>query len=317
MSVDESEGDEHDIYARELDEREDLIEACPFEIYVSSINPRWGYPYKLMPYTEARPGVRDSSRMCFIDSGYSQIGSMSDILTAAQDIGATGIIPPDMTPAIEGYEDLDAKTHAYEVKDHYWEFVRSDFEGDIYLPLHPPFDEFTYELGHYDPGYVLGLKDDPAFDYPKTDEELEMYLAGRAHYSETYDLTKAADGVAVGGLRGLSVDERIEGIREVYHGVGRDTKIHALAPGTELEMIRFLRKNPQMVDSIDLSTPETAPANGKIPDATWHQHKHLFPPGTNSTTVRGMASTMIAIQLNFMLGPFFSSEALEMMIDER
>lgn len=291
-----------DYVATELDAREAILEACPIDVYTSSINPRWGHPHKLMSYYEARPGVAESARMVMIDSGYSRVGSMPGVIEAAQKVDADAIIPPDLTPGCDGYEDRDPTEHAYEIGEYWHDFRRVDLDCDLYLPIHPPFDHFLGELRYYDPGYVLGLEDHPAFDYPAEGEEWRLEARG-ARPTFTLDLVEAADGVAVGGLRGLDVDERIDALRTVYREVPRDTRIHALAPGTEPAILRELKHNPHLVDSIDVSTPEVASANGKVPDKTWKQHRHQFPKGTNSSTIRGAFSTAIALQLAYMLSP--------------
>lgn len=299
---------ERGIYDRELDEREDLIEECPIDIYVPSINPRYGYPHKLMTYYEDRPGVRDSATHVIIDSGKTRVGEMDRILESARDMDADQIVPPDTTPFVDGYEDLTAADHAYEQAEYYWDWHTSDVDADLLLPLHPNHGEYADELSTWEPDHILGLESHPSYDCPESPEEIDQYRSGRAYYSYTLDLIDAADGVAVGGLLGMSVSARIDALRTVRARVGRHKHVHALAPGTEPEMLLFLRQNPNVIDSMDISTPESAPGNGKIADATWKQHLHLYPPGFNSTTVRGMASLYLVLQLNYMLGPWFNEE---------
>lgn len=43
--------------------------------------------------------------------------------------------------------------------------------------------------------------------------------------------------------------------------------------GTGLLVIRAIRNDHNLVGSLDVSTPETAASNGRIPDKTWTQHK--------------------------------------------
>ncbi|QLG30153.1 hypothetical protein HUG10_21435 (plasmid) [Halorarum halophilum] len=309
---------ERAIYDQELDAREDIIEACPIDIYVSSINPYWGYPHKLMSYYETRPGVRDSTRQVIIDSGKRKIGNMSEIKQAARDMHAHQMIPPDPTPYTDGYDELTPESHAEELAEHYWDWYTDDIDTRLLMPIHPPFTHFVDELRHWDPGRILGFEDDPYFDYPKTAAEEERYLAGVEHFSLTYDLIDAVDGVAVGGLLSLGVHEQIAALKAVRNAVGPDSHVHALSPTPRPEMLLFLRKNPGVIDSFDLSTPETAPGGNKLPDVRFYpQIEYLFPPAhANITPIRGVASTMIALLLNFWLSPWVKEEALMEMLDE-
>jgi|GEM_PF-7035007 len=307
-----------EIYEQEIDAREDIVEACPIDIYVASINPYWAYPNKLMSYYETRPGVRDSCRQVIVDSGKTRIGNMSEIIQAAIDMDADQVIPPDPTPYTDGYDELTPHGHAEEQAQHYWEWYREDVDGTILLPIHPPYQRFIEELGRWDPGHILGYEDDPYFDYPSTPEAEERYLAGVEHYSLTYDLIGAADGVAVGSLLGLDVFEQITALKQVREAVGPYKHVHALSPTPRPEMLLFLRRNPGIIDSLDLSTPETAPAGNKLPDLRFYpQMKYLFPPAhANISPVRGAASTMIALMLNFWLSEWVKEEELMEMLEE-
>ncbi|WP_318571007.1 hypothetical protein [Salinigranum marinum] len=68
-------------------------------------------------------------------------------------------------------------------------------------------------------------------------------------------------------------------------------------------MIRALRKNADLVDSLDVSTPENAPANGKLPDVDWKQHKIRMTAGTDSSITRGQYAAGIAVELSRQLTP--------------
>lgn len=285
------------IHERELSERDAIIDACPIDIYVASINPRWGYPHKLMSYYEARPGVGDSCRALIVDSGYSRVGEMDEILDAAVKVGADVIIPPDITPGVDGYEEEgDALAHADEMEWYYWDYERHDFDGDILVPIQAPYLEHIDALRNWKPDSHLNWKDDPAYDW---DEDMVDKRGARP--SMTVDWLQKFDGVAIGGLRNLQPHRVVRVLRSVRGRVPASKHIHALAPGTDMDVLTSLRDEPELVDSLDVSTPETAPANNKVPDNTWKQHMVPFPRGTDVTTLRGARSTTIALQLNHML----------------
>lgn len=284
-------------YAREIEEREKIADNCPIDVYTMSISPRWGWPWKLASYYEARPATRASSETMMIDSGYARRGNITDILAAASKYNADIITTPDVTPPCDGYNDITPYERALERYEDYMRVLgSSDWDGTVLLPVHLPFTDCIDELRNYDPGYVLGYEDDPAFDMRAC----------------TLDLVEKAGGVAIGGLKDLPVKERIAALRTVKKQTPAGTHIHALAPGTELEMIRELRDNPWLVDSLDVSTPERAVANNKLPDKTWTQRPHLLPAGTDSTTMRAQFSAATAVMLAYMLTPGLSiDESLE------
>ncbi|WP_353635519.1 hypothetical protein ABSL23_15855 (plasmid) [Halobacterium sp. NMX12-1] len=291
-------------YAAEIEARNALTEACPVDVYAYSISPRWSWPWKLQSYYEARPGAADSCDSLLIDSGSRRVGTMHGIIEAVEKTDADAVIPPDPTPKTDAYDDLTPSVHASETASHYWTAIeRLPDDCDVLVPIHAPYVDYLDALRSWDPERVQGYRDDPAFDYPKSEREREQYLAGRANYSLTYDLVDAAGGVAVGGLLALDVDERIAALREVRKNVGRDVHVHALGLGTDLRVIKAVRESPGLIDSLDVSTFELAPGNNKLPDRTWTQQRHMMPAGTDVTTVRSQYAVAVATQFAHMLSP--------------
>ena len=263
------------IYEREIGERQHIIEQCPIDIYCSSINPRWGYPYKLMSYYESRPSVRDSAENLIIDSGYRKYGDIDEILEAVEKLDADWFIPPDVTPWFDDYDEISPAERVEDLWEHGWKATLAGVDAEMLVPLHRPVDEHLEELKHFRPERSIGDQ-------------------------EEYNLLKEFGGVAV-GLKGIPDSERIEVLGTINREIPVGTHVHGLSPGTEMEMMSFLRENPHMVDSIDVSTPESAAANNKIPDNEWYQHKVPFPTGTDISTLRAMRTLEIALRLNFML----------------
>lgn len=314
-----------------LSEVEVIAEACPIDVYSAGINKRWGWPWRLMSYYEARPGVTESADSVMIDSSVRHFGQMigrdsssdkytkNGVVDQARKLGAEFIIPPEFTHEHDVYDEMDGLGHTEEVK-HQLDEVHSprasdmgihdwdDVDANVLLPIHPPYEEYINELRHWDPGEILNFTDDPHFDYPQTEEEMRWYKAGRAHFTETLDLISKFDGVAIGGLLNLDLEERIDAIETVARMVPSNKHIHVLAPGNELEMIKVLREHSHQIDSLDISTPENSARNGKIPDRTGYQHKHLFPAGTNSSTLRGISSLLSALQIAYQLSDMVNWE---------
>lgn len=265
-------------YERELGEREYLIEQCPIDIYCSSIMPRWGYPHKLMSYWEARGTVRDSADHVIIDSGFRKYGDMGQILDTAAQHDAAWLIPPDITPHFYCYDEISAESRAQELARHLRKYERKDLDTGVLLPLHRPVEECLVELQNPEHTAKWG-------EFPDGESLLDIY-----------------GGVAI-GLKGIPTAERVEIMGTVNRQTPDGTHIHGLSPGTDMEMFAFLRENPHMVDSLDVSTPENAARNNKIPDHEWHQHSVPFPSGSDVTTLRAMRALEIVLRLNHMLSP--------------
>lgn len=264
-------------YEREMAERRHIVESCPVDIYCSSINPRWSYPHRLMSYWEARNSVADAAETIMIDSGFQRYGNMKRILEAVEKVDADFMILPDVTPHFYAYDDIPPQSRVKEFARHCKRYERKQLETNVLLPLHTPFEE------------SLDALQDPSL------------LEGEDNYvPEGQSLLETYDGVAI-GLKRMPVSERIEVLGLLERRLPSEKHVHALSPGTELEMLGFLRENPHMVDSLDISTPESAPANNKIPDNEWHQHKVPFPSGTDVSTLRAIRTIEIALRLNFML----------------
>lgn len=274
-------------YAEELTRREAVIDACPIDIYCSSINPAWGWPHKLMSYYEARPGAAESCETLIIDSGFNRWGSPDDVLAAAAKTDATYVMATDVT----GLEDP-------EKRDHNSAMPSTDDPGietqqDAALEGIQRFMERADELG-IDHRVILPLQ-------PPYDDFMDA--------CERRGWLDRVDYVSVGGLLTINdVQDRIKALHTVRDRLGDDYKIHALAPGRDPAMMAELQDHPDLIDSLDNSTPEQAPGNDKIPDASGEQTRHFFPRGTHASTLRGAASVMVALETAQMLSPLCNAE---------
>lgn len=117
--------------------------------------------------------------------------------------------------------------------------------------------------------------------------------------------------LALGGLLQYEPAEQVRMIREFREEVGEYTYLHAFGVGTHLEMIRALRENPRLIDSLDTSTAETAIAKNSIRDKMWTETPFYIPEGVDSTTVRARFSSAMLYMLNYMLGTRVDDSDLE------
>lgn len=130
-------------------------------------------------------------------------------------------------------------------------------------------------------------------------------------YDEHYrDLSEFSHYV-LGGIATAEPDRQLEEIRKFRDVAGPYAYAHGLGLGASLTLIRALRDDPTLLDSLDLSTPEQVIRGEKLPDKTWIQKEHRYPTGEDSSTVRGAFASAVALQLNYMLGPMCDDELVE------
>lgn len=291
-----------DYYEHEIEFKEELTSATPIDVYCSSVNRRWGWRWKLVSFYEARPGVRESCEELIVDSGVNRWGSPDDVLQAAAKVDADWVLATDVTgmedPSLKAHNDSMPTTDEPGIETQFDAVLRgiglfierADEVGCLHktiLPLQPPYDEFLNAVEER--GWLDMLKES-------------------GHLDGVY--------VAVGGLLTIDdVQDRIDALHLVRERVGSEAKIHALAPGTDVKMLRELRAHPELIDSLDVSTPERAPGNNKIPDATWKQQQRLLPFGKDISTVRGAYSSALALQLSHMLSPLCKDRTFEEALD--
>jgi len=279
------------MYRDAIRKREEIIDACPIDVYCSSVSQAWAWPWKLTSYYEAAPAAERTCETLMVDSGVRAWGSPTEVLNAAGKLDAEWVFATDVTGMESPSRDAHNSREYPAPEDHggvfdaalvgIERFIELAGEigclGKVILPIQPPYIEFL------DACAERGWLD-------------------------------AVDYIAIGGLLNVgAVDDRIDALRNVREYVGTDMRIHALAPSAHPALLWELREQPGLVDSIDLSTPEVAPSNNQLPDVTWRQARnkqiqgqHTFAYGEGASTIRAAASEMLSLQLAQMLSPLTS-----------
>jgi hypothetical protein len=116
---------------------------------------------------------------------------------------------------------------------------------------------------------------------------------------------------ALGGLHNFTPEGQVNMIKEFRDVVGDYADVHAFGVGTSLTVVQALRNNPNLVDSLDVSTAESAVINNKIPDKKWKQTPFHMPRGLASNDVRSRFSEAILYMLNYVLGPLVDDPDLQ------
>ena len=261
-------------YAREIEAREQLHEACPVDVYVAGINPRYSWPHRLVAANEARPGVAASADTVIIDSVVSDpYYAVNDVLDAAHKLDAEYVVgkdwPPESDPSSKGVQATDA----YE-----WfitKYKRHECKSDVLVPIAPPFEAGCLDcLSEVDRFALGGMRD----------------MSGEQQVKHIRDFRDVA---------GYDVE---------VHGLGVGTSAELISAIRE-----SVKNGPEspLLDSFDISTPENAVSKGKLPDKHWHQHRITFPTGDESTTMRAGYAEATARMLEYELSSWCDDDILQ------
>ena len=264
-------------YAREIEARERVIEHCPIDVYVAGINDRYSWPFRLVNANEAsRPALRKTCETLIVDSVIGDpYFAVEDVLDAAHEIGADYVVGKDWPPFADPADE--GGIHAAEALNHFMmRYKRQECDAGVIVPLFPPF-------------------------------AADALHGVRGEWIDYY---------ALGGLRDLSGEQQVAHIREFRKRVGYEADAHGLGVGTSPALIAALRESIEagspLLDSFDISTPEKAVRNNKIPSRSWTQQRNPLPSGTDSTTVRaGFAESitrMLAYELTSKCDDLFSQQ---------
>lgn len=139
-------------------------------------------------------------------------------------------------------------------------------------------------------------------------------------YSEEYrmykDFYEQFGHFALGGLQMFEPEEQVRRLERFRYEVGSNNYVHAFGIGTTLEVIRALRNNPRLIDSLDVSTAEMAISKNKIPDKTWKRSDFYIPEGVDSSSVRARFSAAILYMMNYMMGTRVDDDILKTEYEE-
>lgn len=135
-------------------------------------------------------------------------------------------------------------------------------------------------------------------------------------YDRHYRALSGYSHYALGGIANRPPSEQIEAIRRFRDEAGWRPHAHGLGLGASITLIRALRDDPSLLDSLDLSTPEQMVINDQIADKTWTQRRFRYPRGEDSTTLRAAYASALALQLNYMLSPICDDDELESIYEQ-
>lgn len=99
----------------------------------------------------------------------------------------------------------------------------------------------------------------------------------------------------LGGMAfGWDTRRIIDAVRSFRERIGYGPYVHLLGVGANQKLMDFLARNPDMVQSIDCSTPEQCAINSNIYDVTLKQRDYQIRTGEGSTATRTDLSQHLA-----------------------
>ena len=120
-------------------------------MFVAGINDRYSWPHRLVSAKEAnRPALAETCETLIVDSVINEpYYPAGDVLDAAHALDADAVVakdwPPQADPSGRGVSPADALEHFMS------RFVKHEFDGEVIVPVWPPFDHRSRRLrrGHH------------------------------------------------------------------------------------------------------------------------------------------------------------------------
>lgn len=157
---------------------------------------------------------------------------------------------------------------------------------------------------------LLSLRDGHSIQSPSVIPVIQA--PHREHLEDNWDFYSRFGQFALGGLQGFEPLEQVSVIKDVREYIGKEKDVHGFGIGTSLPVIKALREDPDLLDTFDISTPETAVKSGKIPDAALTQHSDfVIPQGDRSSLPNSAWTKAILLQINYLLSPHVDATHIE------
>jgi len=93
----------------------------------------------------------------------------------------------------------------------------------------------------------------------------------------------------------MDVIEAVHRFRDTH---GQGPYLHLLGVGASPRLVEWLGPNANMVDSVDVSTPEQCAINGRVLDTTCEQKRYEIRQGDGSSAMRASVARMSALAVN-------------------
>jgi len=119
-------------------------------------------------------------------------------------------------------------------------------------------------------------------------------------HAEHYKDLEGFGAYVLGGMAGpdVSSSEAVKYIRDFRRDAGYSPYVHALGVGGSMTLVRAVANNPDLIQSVDCSTPEQAAINGSVIDSRLKQQPISIMTGDGSGCGRYDLAQTNVMQLN-------------------
>lgn len=117
------------------------------------------------------------------------------------------------------------------------------------------------------------------------------------HHEHYHDVPRAGSYL-LGGIKDLRGEEVVSVVRRFRKEVGYGPYVHLLGVGASPAIVQAVSNDPDLVQSLDCSTPEQCAINGKIFDMGLQQRPYQLPSGEGSAQARYGLAKHLALILN-------------------
>lgn len=238
-----------------------ILDECPIEIYAaSSLKHPW--PYRLQKAGDCAPASFWRSQHRILDSNIMDPElTNEEILEEAVEKEATAVVAKDYLP-FKIYDSREYNLPEITEATSHWEATLQSIQRFIdlhnpekhppaYIPVQPPYKDHIGEIRD---------------------------LIQESHLEERYML---------GGLKNAKPEKRIQQAKEAREVVGTEPILHGLGWGLSDTLVKELRTNPELIDSVDNSGPSQAVMNDGLLDKHWQFRPFGLVEGDLGNSVAG------------------------------
>lgn len=129
-------------------------------------------------------------------------------------------------------------------------------------------------------------------------------------HDEHHEVLSGFRAYAIGGVKDEADSDKIAAARRMRDVAG-NAYLHGFGFGPTEEMLRTVRENPDLLDSMDSSTLETNLKFDKIQDANHTVHDFKMPRGNRPAAVYGSFISSSLMLVNYMITPLCNNEEFE------
>ena len=306
----------------EVKQRNKVAKRAEVNVYLSGGNGRVYWPYRLQPYDESTPSVRRKAFSYILDSGFARDDEEKEEEPDVQltDFSQSSESESPETSDKESTSDAPSESiHNAEINR---KLIKLTYERrpEYIIPndsIHPTqaFDPST-------DGYRTAIEDTAEIvdhflgqinerEFPAT-VIIPLQPPHALHYfylRENYPEQVRRGHFALGGMKNFTPSDQLSCVREFRRVAGYDAYVHGFGMGASRQVILALRDNPNLLDSVDFSTPQQHANNAKFAGPSRKPVHVGRSMGEDSSTTSGSLLAAELTDICRMLSPTLTDDA--------